>query len=219
MKTTYNREDLKVHLELIKPAGFTLESFEDEFYYTKQEVEIKIILTPSYSVYFPSDIIFNSLSVDVLFNNVEQIFHDVYVNNTYVYFKHFLNETPTFKKNFHSVLTQINKDKLKSTQVSDESTFYIVKPILEQMINAALSFVNQNQTLQNFYDLAESMPIMEQANFYSQPLPERKLIIKKLLNVSDYHNYATQLISYHTQEGEMDEVNFLQALKTHLDNL
>ena len=45
METTYNREDLQVHLELIKPAGFTLESFDDEFYYTKQEVERKIILS------------------------------------------------------------------------------------------------------------------------------------------------------------------------------
>lgn len=42
METTYNREDLQAHLELIKPAGFTLESFEDEFFYTKQELSREI---------------------------------------------------------------------------------------------------------------------------------------------------------------------------------
>lgn len=219
MNTTYNKENLQVHLELIKPAGYTLESFENEFFYTKQEVQRKITITPFYDDYFPHDVVFSSVSVNVLFSNVEQIFHDVYINNSNVYFKHFLNETPTFSEDFSDVLASLDEEKLKSTKVFDDSSFYIVKPLLEQMINAAINFITQNQTLQNFYNLGENMNIDQQANFYIQPLPERKLIIKKLLSISDYNNYATQLINYYTQEGEIQDANFIQSLKTYLDSL
>lgn len=219
METTYNRVDLQAHLELIKPAGFSLESFEDDFYFTKHEVDRKIIIKSSHGIYFPSHVNFNGVILKVIYHNVEQIFNEVYINNTNVYFKHILNETTTFNKSFYSVLSQTDKDKLKTNEVYDDSSFFIIKSILEQMINAALSFLNQNQTLQSFYDLGETMPIIEQANFYSQPLPERKLIIKKILNKPDYNSYASELINYHTQEGDIDEVNFLQALKAYLDNL
>ena len=219
METVYNKEELLAHLELIKPSGYALESFENEFYFTKQEPQRKITITPFYDDYFPHDIVFTGVFIDVLFNDVEQIFHNVYVNNSNVDFKHFLNETPTFSKGFSSILTVADKEKLKSTQVFDDSSFYIVKPLLEQMITAAVNFVNQNQTLENFYNLGEAMGIEQQANFYVQPLPERKLIIKKLLLVSDYSSHATQLINYYTQEGEIQDANFIQALKNHLDNL
>lgn len=218
METTYNREDLHAHLELIKPAGFTLESFEDEFFYSKQEMNRKITLWPSYSVYFPSDVKFRSFSVDVLFNNVEQIFHDVYVNNTYVDFGHELNESSTFRKSLYSVLSQTDKEKLTNTEVYDDSSFFIVKPILEQMINAALSFVNQNQTLQNFYDLAEAMNIENKMNFYVQPASFRIAIIKKLLNMP-YNTYLDNQNALYSQHSMTDFVSFANALKTHLDNL
>ncbi|WP_374542026.1 hypothetical protein, partial [Flavobacterium sp.] len=70
-----------------------------------------------------------------------------------------------------------------------------------------------------FYSLAELMDIEQQANFYTQLLPERKLIIKKILSISDYNSYATQLLNYYNQEGEIEDANFFQALKNHLDNL
>ena len=219
METTYNREDLQAHLELIKPSGYALESTENEFRFTKLEPQRKITITPTYDDYFPHDVVFTGVFLDVLFINVEQIFHNVYLNNSTVDFKHFLNETPTFSKGFTNILTVADKEKLKSMQVYDDSSFYIVKPLLEQMISATVNFISQNQTIQDFYNLGEGMNIDQQANFYVQPLPERKLIIKKLLLISDYNNYATQLINYYTQEGEIQDANFIQALKTHLDNL
>jgi hypothetical protein len=218
METTYNREDLQAHLELIKPNGFSLQSYGNEFYYTKQETGRKIFIMPSYQEYFPHDVVFSSISVDILFNNVEQILHDVYENNTYVDFKHFLNESPTFSKGIYSVLNQNDKDKLKSTQVSDDTTFNIVKPILEQMINAALTFVNQNQTLQNFYDLGEAMNDDDQLNFYGHPASFRMAIIKKLLNIP-YNSFLQNEIALYNQHNMTDVVSFANALKTHLDNL
>lgn len=157
MEITYNREDLQAHLELIKPAGYTLESFENEFFYTKQEVQRKITITPFYDDYFPHDVVFTGVSVSVLFYNVEQILNNLYVSNPINDFKHFLNKTPTFLKGFTSILSTSDKEKLKSTQVYDDSSFYLVKTSLEQMITAAINFVNQNQTLQDFYNLGEAM--------------------------------------------------------------
>lgn len=218
METIYTKQSLQTHLELIKPDGFTLQSYGNEYYYTKQESGRKIFIMPSYQEYFPHDVVFSSISVNVLFNNVEQIFHDVYENNTYVDFKHFLNESPTFRKSFYSELTQTDKDKLNSIQVSDDSTFNIVKPILEQMINAALTFVNQNQTLQNFYDLGETMSTQDKLNYYGHPASFRMAIIKKLLNIP-YNTYLQNEITLYNQHNMTDVVSFANALKTHLDNL
>lgn len=219
METTYNKENLQVHLEQIKPLGYTLESIENEFFYTKSETQRKLIISPMYNDYFPHDVVFASVFVDVLYTNVEQIFHDVYVNNQNVDFKHFLNETPTFSKGFSSVLNSLEKNKLKNTKVFDDASFSQVKPLLQQMINAAVIFANQNQTLQDFYNLGEAMNIENQANFYIQPLPQRKMIVKKLINIP-YDQYALDLINFYSNiEPDIQEANFIQVLKNHLDSI
>ena len=69
-----------------------------------------------------------------------------------------------------------------------------------------------------FYDLAEAMPIQELADFYSQPLPLRGIVIKKLLNES-YEAMANTLINKYTQQGRADDAAFAQDLKDYLDNL
>lgn len=220
MNTTYNKENLQVHLELLKPSGYTLESFENEFFYTKDESLRKITITPFYDDYFPHDVVFTGVSVSVLFYNVEQILNNLYVSNPITDFRHFLNETPTFSKGFSSALSNTEYDKLKNTKVFDDSTFYLVKPLLQQMITAAVNFVNQNQNLQDFYNFGEAMSIEELTNFYIQPLPPRRMIVKKLTNAPDFNSYAVGLIDrYFNQYNRPQMGNFLQALKNHLDNL
>lgn len=219
METTYNKESLQVHLEQIKPLGYTLESFENEFFYTKTEPSRKITITPFYDEYFPHDVIFSTVSVSVLFYNVEQIFNDVYVNNQNVDFRHFLNKTPTFSEDFSDVLSSTEITLLDSVKVFDDTSFSLVKPLIQQMINAAVVFGNQNQTLQDFYNLGEAMNIENQANFYIQPLPQRKMIVKKLLNIP-YDQYALDLINFYSNiEPDIQEANFIQVLKNHLDSI
>ncbi len=62
------------------------------------------------------------------------------------------------------------------------------------------------------------MPISEMAKFYSQPLPERRLIVYKLMGVP-YNNYATDVINEYNQIGLINDAIFVQDLKNHLDNL
>ncbi|MDF0720565.1 hypothetical protein P0M11_11205 [Kaistella sp. PBT33-4] len=218
MKTTYNKENLQTHLEEIKPTGYTLESFENEFFYTKNEASRKITITLFYDEYFPHDVICTGISVSILFYNVEQIFHDVYVNNPISDFKHTLNKTNSFKKGFTYILTTIEKNKLKNTKVFDDASFAQVKPLLEQMINAAVSFVNQNQTLQDFYDLGETMNEDDQLNFYIHPASFRMAIVKKLLNLP-YTIFLQNEINLYNQHNMSDVSSFAVALKNHLDSI
>ena len=218
MKTTYNKESLQVHLEQIKPLGYTLESFENEFFYTKTETSRKITITLFYDEYFPHDVIFSTVSVSVLFYNVEQIFNDVYVNNQNVDFRHFLNKTPTFSEDFSDVLSSTEITLLDSVKVFDDTSFSLVRPLIQQMINAAVSFVNQNQTLQDFYDFGETMNEDDQLNFYIHPASFRMAIVKKLLNLP-YDFFLQNEINLYNQHNMSDVSSFAVALKNHLDSI
>lgn len=218
MKTTYNKENLQVHLEQIKPLGYTLESIENEFFYTKDEPSRKITITPFYDDYFPHDVIFSTVSVSVLFYNVEQILNDVYLNNPISDFNHTLNESDTFDKDFKYILTTIEKNKLKNTKVSDDASFSQVKPVLQKMINAAVIFVTQNQTLQDFYNLGEAMSEDDQLNFYGHPASFRMAIIMKLLNLP-YASFLQNEITLYNQHNMGDVASFAVALQTHLDSI
>lgn len=69
-------------------------------------------------------------------------------------------------------------------------------------------------------DMAEAMPIREMARFYRQPLPERRMIVKKLLNAADYDWYAQDIVDYYKDtEPGTPQANLVVALKTYLDNL
>ena len=218
MKTTYNKENLKTHLEEIKPTGYTLESFENEFFYTKNEASRKITITLFYDEYFPHDVIFSTVSVSVLFYNVEQIFNDVYVNNQNVDFRHFLNKTPTFSEDFSDVLSSTEITLLDSVKVFDDTSSSLVRPLIQQMINAAVSFVNQNQTLQDFYDFGETMNEDDQLNFYIHPASFRMAIVKKLLNLP-YTIFLQNEINLYNQHNMSDVSSFAVALKNHLDSI
>lgn len=218
METTYNKEDLQAHLLLIKPDGYALESIGNEFFYTKQETQRKITIRPYYDEYFPHDVVFRTVSIDVLYYNVEQILHDVYVDNSYVHFNHTLNKSKTFSKNFSGTLSTLEINELCNTKVYDDASFFQIKPMLEQMMTAALNFVEQSQTIQDFYNLGELMDEDDQLNFYNHPASFRMAIIKKLLNVP-YDVFLQDEIAIYEQHNLEDLVSFALALKNYLDNM
>jgi hypothetical protein len=215
----YNKEDVIAHLNTILPQGYTLETDENAFYFIKSETDRKIGISVLMNEYFPHDVTYISIYLNVHFNQVEQIFNNVYVNHPNVDFGHDLNFNKTFGEGFYNTLTENEKYVLENTQVYNDSTFLRVKPVLQKMIDAVLSFLNQHTTLQSYYNLGETMPIAEQADFYGQPLTARKMISKKLLNISDYSTYATTVIANANQRGDSIRANFLQDLKNYLDNM
>jgi hypothetical protein len=214
--TTYNKKNLIEHLNSLKPAGYILDS---DGFYLKQEAGKRIEIQFSIDEDFPFDARFYGISVGVCFTEVEQIFHLVWQNFPNLDFGHSLTAS-TFDKSFREdIIGEIGYHFLLDNPVTDAFTFSQVYPYLTQIRNAALAFLNQHQTLQDFFDYAETMTIQEQANFYNQPLPPRKMILMKLLNNPNYSNYSTDVVDYYNQQSDPTEAAFLQALKNHLDNL
>ncbi|RRJ92737.1 hypothetical protein EG240_01595 [Paenimyroides tangerinum] len=214
--TLYNKENFLQHLEMLKPNGYTL---DNKGFYYKQDSNNRIEIQFSFDEDFPFDVTFYGISVGICFTEVEQIFHQVWQGFPNLDFGHSLTAT-TFNKGFREdIIGESGYDFLYDNPVSDTASFNEVYPYLNQLMNAAVNFVNQYPTLQSLFTYAETMPIQEQAKFYNQPLPARKMIILKLLNNSNYTSYATDVVNHYNQQPDAEEAAFLQALKNYLDTL
>lgn len=212
----YNEEDLQKHLNSITPTGYTK---GDEGFYYKNETGKKIRLSIDYDEYFPHGVHFSSCDIFVRFDEIEQIYHTVLANHLNTGYSNIIADSFTFGKSFvNNVITNSEHDKMYALEVNDDSTFIQVKPTLLKMVNAAITFLDQYRTLQDFYNFGETLAIENMANYYQQPLPQRRMIIKKLVNASDYNAYANDLIDFYTNEKpDANKKSFLQGLKTYLD--
>ena len=217
METVYTKAKYLEHLNLIKPSGFIINS--DEIY-EKSINNGKIYMYIAADEHFPHSAIFGQVVISIRFTNVEDVFSQVCAStNNLVYEAD--DDDFTFGRGFaHSVIGQANFDSLYDNEVHDDQSFNVVRPLLEQMINAALQWANQNDTLQNAYNNAELLSFDARTKLYSQPFPNKYLIVKRLLNKPDFQSYYNELIDFYTnEEPDSNEVTFLQTLKTHLDNL
>jgi hypothetical protein len=214
---TYIKADFRAHLELLKPDGFTLNS-DDEFEKTISNGKIFIVCRGN--EYFPHSFRFGSVLAKIRFANVEDKFAQACTatsNATYSADE----DDSTFGKGFaEDIIGEAGFDTLYDNEVEDDFSFQIVRPLLEQMRDAALSWADQNDTLQKAYDNAEALTLDARSNLYSQPFPNKYLIIKKLLNKTDFQDYFDELIDFYTNdEPDTNEVLFLNAQKTILDAL
>ncbi|GGD18280.1 hypothetical protein [Flavobacterium orientale] len=216
MDTVYTKTKLIAHLNAIKPVGYTLNS---DLFYEKAITNAIIYIRCRGQEHFPHSFIFSSILVRIRFTNVENIFNQACTatNNT-VYQAD--DDDPTFSKGFSgNVIGQANFDSLYDNEVYDDQSFNVVRPLLEQMINAAIQWANQNDTLQNAYNNAELLSFDARSDLYSQPFPAKYMIAKKLVGASDYSSYATTVIASYNSRGETNKANFLQTLKNILDAL
>ena len=214
--TTYNKENLITNLSQLTPSGFTLDSNGN---FIKNDTEKEITIFFGLKEDYPFDVTFNGISVGICYKQVEQIFHQVWQTFSNLDFGHSLNSKTFYKGYRDTVIGQSGHYFLLDNPVSDTASFNEAFPYLNQLMNAALNFVNQYPTLQSLFTYAETMPIQEQAKFYNQPLPARKMIILKLLNNSNYTSYATDVVNHYNQQPDAEEAAFLQALKNSLDTL
>lgn len=215
--TTYNKENFLQHLEMLKPNGYIL---NNEGFYAKDEIGRKIRLFIDTTKDFPFDVRFSGASVHIRFTEVEQIFHQVWQNFPNTNINHSLTAS-TFVKGFRKdIIGTSGYQFLINNHVSDTTSFNEVYPYLNELMSASVNFVNQYVTLQDFYNYGEDLTAgIEMSRFYSQPLTARKMIIKKLLSISDYSTYATTVINNANASGNIERANFLQALKNYLDTL
>src|SRR5690606_21464510 len=74
----FTKQELIGYLEIMTPQGFTLNS---DLFYEKNEPGKLITLSFGMDEDYPFDVRFGTLSVSVCFEEVEQIFYQVYQNH------------------------------------------------------------------------------------------------------------------------------------------
>jgi Ca2+-binding RTX toxin-like protein len=216
MDTVYTKIKLIAHLNAIKPAGYLLNS---DLFYEKAISNGKVFISCSGDEHFPHSFIFSSVTVWIRFNNVENIFSQACVATNNLVYQADDDDYLLGLGFADDVIGQASFDSLYDNEVYDDQSFNVVRPLLEQMINAALQWANQNDTLQNAYNNAELLSFDARSDLYSQPFPAKYMIAKKLVGASDYSSYATTVIASYNSRGETNKANFLQTLKNILDAL
>jgi hypothetical protein len=82
-------------------------------------------------------------------------------------------------------------------EIQDEASFQIVAEEIKKIVKyGAMPFFEKYQTLEKVWEDMENMEGREMANFIAQPLPIRRMIIKKLCKDKDYEQYAMSIINY-----------------------
>jgi hypothetical protein len=107
----------------------------------------------------------------------------------------------------HSVLHNIagvDYDKFK-IEIHDESSFQTVAEEIKKIVEyGALPFFEKYSTLEKVFEAMEQMPIKQMAKFIGQPLPQRRMVIKKLCKDIHYEEYVNMVIDYYKSENEPD---------------
>jgi hypothetical protein len=216
MDTVYTKAKLIAHLNEIKPVGYSL---NNDLFYEKAISNATIFIRCRGQEHFPHSYIFRSVLVRIRFTNVESIFNQACTATNNNVYKSDADD-PTFGKGFAgNVIGQANFDSLYVNEVYDDQSFNVVRPLLEQMIDAAVQWANQNDTLQNAYNNAELLSIDARSSLYSQPFPAKYMIVKKLVGASDYTSYATDNVDYYNSQTDAAKANYYQTLKNILDAL
>lgn len=218
MSKVYNKEDLHRHLRQILPAGYGMNS-NGQFLKRDDDNDRTIMLSFGIRERFPFGVNFFALGAGITFHQVEEILHTVYLDHPNLEWGHDV-DSDTFYRDFSDRVLgrQFVIDNVDDVTVENDVTFAQVRPYLQQMLDAALNFLSTYQTLQQFYDFGETLASRDNAGFYSQNSPPKRLIIGKLLGIP-YDSLANQFINKYASLNYNADAAFIQDLKTQLDNL
>ncbi|WP_136468745.1 hypothetical protein [Flagellimonas onchidii] len=204
---TYNKEDFLVHADSVIPTDF--KRMGNEPYYVKQLVDRELRMLFSLRQYYPHSVVIRGIMVNVYIDAIENIFDEVlrispldgYMSN---------EKKDTIGGGGYNI-SGVNYTLLDVQDVEDDTTFAIVQ--------GALQFYDTFSTLQAIHDYLETLPLMQMGNFLQQPMPYRRMILKKLVEAPDYEVYTQSIVDFYTLENNIEELNFVSALKTKLNSL
>lgn len=166
-----------------------------------------------YNEYYGSSFYVKGISADIYYPEVENVLE----NFKKIHFpdKHFGHGT--IRKSFIN-LPNIDYSKFE-IEIKDENSFNDVAREIKQIIEiGALSFFEKFNNLDTVFEESEKMVREELRNFIVQPLPQRRMVIKKLCNDSNYQDYTTRLIDYYKSEND-DDWQEIELLDTFLKAL
>lgn len=207
----FNKKELDQSFKMISVDGFTFKKEIMGYSWTKKHPnrEEKIII--GYRGY-PDAYVAYTPTVTIYFPEVEKILENF--KNIHFPDKHF--GYGTIHKSFVK-LQNIDYSKFE-IEIKDENSFNEVALEIKQIIEiGALAFFKKLNDLMTVFEITETMKIEEMADFIVQPLPQRRMVLKKLCNDANYKEYVDWLIDYYKSENDDDwqEIELLDSfLKT-----
>ncbi|RPH25462.1 MAG: hypothetical protein EHM93_19970 [Bacteroidales bacterium] len=197
----YNKADFKKHIETLQIAGFKIKDTVQAFLFIRKQHNRIETITISYRDYAPHGFYIDGVSVDIYFEEVENI---LALTNEKLNIRSRYGKTGTIQRVF-TKLPDINYSVFES-EINNESAFNQVAVEVEKIIRlGALPFFEQFRTLQNVIEESEKMVLEEMANFIGQPLPQRRMIIKKLCKDPHFEEYAKMVVDFYEKEKDQDE--------------
>lgn len=178
----------------------------------KQVNHRKLSIHVGYNEYYFSSFYLKGVSADICFNEVERIINNF--KKEYYPDKHYGNTT--IQKVFVK-LDNVDYSKF-DIEIKDDFTFGEVATEIRKIINdGALPFFDLFSDIKTVFEETEKMRIDEMANFITQPLPQRRMVIKWLCNDEKYQDYVNMVIDFYKSENDntWKEIELLDSfLKT-----
>jgi hypothetical protein len=153
----------------------------------------------SYNDYSPSHIVWKGISGGIYFKDVENILDSLFKKS---------NVQKSYHDNTVNIIfprdIEINSD-LFVLRISDDKDFELIKKDLKTLIDlGAMAFFERYKTLEQVFVDSEKMKIEEVARFIGQPLPLRRMIIKKLCGDKSFDDYSKIIIDHFKKENRSD---------------
>jgi hypothetical protein len=194
----YNKKDFIRHTDLIIPEGFERLIKDENIFVRERDNKIER-MDYTGREYFPHGAYLQGIIVSISFYSVENILNEIL--DKYNVQQCYGNST------IHSVLNDIEGiDYSKfETKIHDDASFQVVAEEIKKIVEyGAMPFFEKYQTLEDVFRETEKMTIKQMVNFIGQPLPQRRMVIKKLCNDPNYDEYVKWLINYYKSENDPD---------------
>ncbi len=213
---TYSKKELERHIVDIAPKGFIFKKDIQVFQFIKKHIDRYEEITICYKQY-PSSYYINGITVDLYYKDVENLLEEAYEKSK-VEKRH--GQTGTIWNSLIKV-PEVNY-LIFDTEIIDEKSLLLVLNEVQKIINnAALPFFHKYNTLDKVYEDSEKMTIDEMMKFIGQPLPLRRIILKKICNDSEYEKYYKKIVDNFSKKKypEFIVVKEIYKLLNEVDNL
>ncbi|HEY9007323.1 MAG TPA: hypothetical protein VIM75_14380 [Ohtaekwangia sp.] len=208
----YSSEDFKRDIHQIGLKDFELKGVVQGWLFVRDQHDRSEIITLSYRDYASHSFYIDGVSVEIYFNEVESIFESAAkkIKPKGVY------HNTTVQKSLVGA-EGINYKALE-TEINSSSAFSTVRGEIELLIkNFALPFFEKYKTVQNVFEESEKMAIGQMASFIGQPLPFRRMIIKKLCHDLNYETYCKKFEEHLINTSSKDDLIFMKFLRELLE--
>jgi hypothetical protein len=150
-----------------------------------------------YNEYYFSSFYIKGISAEIYFPEIENILESFSL-------KHFPDKdygNGTIHKSFVK-LPNIDYSKFE-LEIKDQDSFDEVANEIKKIFEKGIvPFFEKYSTLKTVFEETEIMPIEELRNFIVQPLPKRRMVIKKVCNDENYQDYVDRIINYYKSEND-----------------